>query len=77
MTQSVLFVCLGNICRSPTVEGVMLHLLEERGITSVVVDSAGTSAYHVGEKQTGVRSRKPIARHSFAQSSTEIYGSRF
>ena len=50
MTQRVLFVCLGNICRSPTAEGVMLHLLEERGITSVVVDSAGTSAYHVGEK---------------------------
>lgn len=49
-TQSVLFVCLGNICRSPTAEGVMLHLLKERGITSVVVDSAGTSAYHVGEK---------------------------
>ena len=49
MSQRVLFVCLGNICRSPTAEGVMLHLLQERGITSVVVDSAGTSAYHVGE----------------------------
>ena len=49
MTQRVLFVCLGNICRSPTAEGVMLHLLQERGITSVIVDSAGTSAYHVGE----------------------------
>ena len=49
MTQRVLFVCLGNICRSPTAEGVMLHLLQERGITSIVVDSAGTSAYHVGE----------------------------
>lgn len=50
MTQRVLFVCLGNICRSPTAEGVMLHLLQERGITSVVVDSAGTSAYHIGEE---------------------------
>ncbi len=49
MTQRVLFVCLGNICRSPTAEGVMVHLLKECGITSVVVDSAGTSAYHVGE----------------------------
>ena len=48
-TQCVLFVCLGNICRSPTAEGVMLHLLKERGITTIVVDSAGTSAYHVGE----------------------------
>ena len=50
MTQRVLFVCLGNICRSPTAEGVMLHLLQERGITSIVVDSAGTSAYHLGEE---------------------------
>ena len=49
MTQRVLFVCLGNICRSPTAEGVMLHLLKDRGIASVIVDSAGTSAYHVGE----------------------------
>lgn len=47
-TQGVLFVCLGNICRSPTAEGVMLHLLKERGITSIRVDSAGTSAYYVG-----------------------------
>lgn len=45
----ILFVCLGNICRSPTAEGVMLHILQECGITSFTVDSAGTSAYHVGE----------------------------
>ena len=45
----VLFVCLGNICRSPTAEGVMLDLLRSRGVTSIVVDSAGTSAYHVGQ----------------------------
>jgi protein-tyrosine phosphatase len=44
-TQRILFVCLGNICCSPTAEGVMLHLLKERGITSIVVDSAD----HVGE----------------------------
>ena len=44
------FVCLGNICRSPTAEGVMRHLLEERGLAREVgVDSAGTGAYHVGE----------------------------
>ena len=60
-TQSVLFVCLGNICRSPTAEGVMLHLLQERGITSVVVDSAGTSAYHVGE-QADTRSQREANR---------------
>ena len=44
---SVLFVCMGNICRSPTAEGVFRRLLEEAGV-SVDVDSAGTHAYHIG-----------------------------
>lgn len=47
---SLCFVCLGNICRSPTGEGVMLHLLRQRGLSEqVTVDSAGTAAYHLGE----------------------------
>lgn len=47
--KSVLFVCLGNICRSPTGEGVMQHLVEERGLESQVeIDSAGTIGYHTG-----------------------------
>lgn len=47
---SVLFVCLGNICRSPLAEGVMLHHLSMAGIDgSVRVDSAGTEAWHVGQ----------------------------
>jgi len=46
----VCFVCLGNICRSPTADGVMVALVEQAGLSDrVVVDSAGTSAYHVGE----------------------------
>jgi protein-tyrosine phosphatase len=46
----VLFVCLGNICRSPTAEAVMRHLLVERDLDRrVEVDSAGTIAYHAGE----------------------------
>ena len=46
----VLFVCLGNICRSPTAEGVMRHLVSEAGLSHAVeVRSAGTHAYHVGE----------------------------
>ncbi|MDX1568013.1 MAG: low molecular weight protein-tyrosine-phosphatase [Longimicrobiales bacterium] len=49
-TVSVLFVCLGNICRSPLAEGVFVSLLEEEGIDHRFdVDSAGTGAYHVGE----------------------------
>ena len=48
--RSVLFVCLGNICRSPLAEGVFLHHLEAAGLLdSVEVDSAGTGAWHVGE----------------------------
>ena len=47
---SVLFVCLGNICRSPLAEGVMLHHLSVAAIDGPVrVDSAGTGAWHAGE----------------------------
>lgn len=43
-------MCLGNICRSPTAEGIFRALLEEAGLGAVVgVDSAGTGAWHVGE----------------------------
>ena len=46
----VLFVCLGNICRSPMAEAIMRDLIEERGLTSKIkVDSAGTSSAHAGE----------------------------
>ena len=46
----VLFVCLGNICRSPLAEGVMKHALEREGLDHQVhVDSAGTSNYHIGD----------------------------
>jgi protein-tyrosine phosphatase len=47
--SSVLFVCLGNICRSPTGEGVLQHLVEEEGLEDrIFVDSAGTIGYHEG-----------------------------
>lgn len=46
----VLFVCLGNICRSPMAEGIFSHLTVERGVQSIIVaDSAGTSGFHAGE----------------------------
>jgi low molecular weight protein-tyrosine phosphatase len=45
----VCFVCLGNICRSPTAEGVMRQLVESAGLSAEVdVDSAGTAGYHAG-----------------------------
>jgi len=50
--KSVLFVCTGNICRSPTADGILRHLAPH-----LTVDSAGTHAYHVGEAPD-VRSQK-------------------
>ena len=45
----VLFVCLGNICRSPTAEGVFRHLVREAGLEDAIeIDSAGTGGWHVG-----------------------------
>lgn len=46
----ILFVCLGNICRSPAAEGIFKHLVAERGLEHVIsCDSAGTAGYHEGE----------------------------
>ena len=48
---SVLFVCLGNICRSPMAEGVFRHMAEQAGLAELIrVDSAGTGDWHVGEQ---------------------------
>jgi protein-tyrosine phosphatase len=47
----VLFVCLGNICRSPTAEGVFRHLVEAEGLAEHFdIDSAGTAGYHINDK---------------------------
>ena len=49
MTQKLLFVCLGNICRSPAAENIMNHLIEQEGLTDqFICDSAGTGGWHVG-----------------------------
>ncbi|WP_028112298.1 low molecular weight protein-tyrosine-phosphatase [Ferrimonas kyonanensis] len=47
-TRSMLFVCMGNICRSPTAEAVFRHRFEAAGLR-IELDSAGTLAYHAGE----------------------------
>lgn len=48
MVKSILFVCLGNICRSPLAEGIARKVAKERGL-DILIDSAGTSNYHIGE----------------------------
>jgi protein-tyrosine phosphatase len=49
MTYKILFVCLGNICRSPAAENIMNHQVAQAGLgAAIACDSAGTSSYHVG-----------------------------
>ncbi len=59
----ILFVCYGNICRSPTAEGLFKALAEEDGVSDrFVVDSAGTAGFHEGEPPES-RTAKAAARH--------------
>ena len=63
--MKLLFVCMGNICRSPTAEGVMRHLLREQGLEDEIqIDSAGTGGWHVGsppdERATEAAGRRGI-----------------
>jgi len=50
----VLFVCLGNICRSPAAEGIFRHLVQSAGLHEhILIDSCGTGAWHVGDAPDG------------------------
>ena len=78
----ILFVCLGNICRSPTAEGVMRHLLAERGLEDEVeVESAGTGDWHVGsppdERATEAALRRGVALDGAARQVTAADFARF
>jgi protein-tyrosine phosphatase len=65
----VLFVCLGNICRSPAAEGMFLHLLAQQGLEErFSVDSAGTGGWHVG-RPADARMRAAAARRGITLTS--------
>lgn len=62
----ILFVCLGNICRSPTAEGLFQHRVNESGLSAYFeIDSAGTSAWHEGEPANS-KSRMTAERYGVA-----------
>lgn len=65
MGASVLFVCMGNICRSPAGEGVLQSLVKRRGIDAeVLIDSAGTINYHAGNRADS-RMRDAAAKRGY------------
>ena len=63
---SLLFICLGNICRSPMAESVCRHILESQGLQDQFhVDSAGTAGYHIG-KSPDPRTLKVLEKHGLS-----------
>lgn len=66
--NSVLFICMGNICRSPTAEGVFRHLVQQADLADAFrIDSAGTRAYHTGEPPDR-RAIEAASRRGFSMS---------
>ncbi len=62
---SVLFVCMGNICRSPTAEVVFRHYVENAGLSDeILIDSAGTHDYHIGHPPD-LRSQSAAAQRGY------------
>jgi protein-tyrosine phosphatase len=76
----VLFVCMGNICRSPTAEGVFRHKVNAAGLDKrIQIDSAGTHAYHVGE-QPDQRAQAAARKRGFdlsQQRARRVYANDF
>jgi low molecular weight protein-tyrosine phosphatase len=78
----ILFVCMGNICRSPTAEGVMRRLVADAGLDGAVeIESAGTGGWHAGEppdaRATAAAARRGIALAGAARQVTEEDLERF
>lgn len=74
----IMFVCLGNICRSPAAQGVMETLIRERSLeTQIDVDSAGTASYHIGrlpdKRMLAATARRGYQLKSLAKALTETH----
>jgi protein-tyrosine phosphatase len=75
MPYKLLFVCLGNICRSPAAENIMNHLIDQARLTGqIVCDSAGTSDYHIGSppdrRMTAAATQRGISMQGSARQFT-------
>lgn len=82
MVYKLLFVCLGNICRSPSAEGIMNHLIQEKGLSDrIICDSAGTSSYHIGSspdrRMTAAAKRRNILLEGQARQFTAADFAKF
>ena len=65
MRQRILFICLGNICRSPAAEGIFQHLVDERGLADqFMIDSAAIGPWHIGDLPDP-RMRRCGAHHGY------------
>jgi protein-tyrosine phosphatase len=63
--KKILFVCMGNICRSPTAEAVVRAMAEQKGLAAIFeLDSAGTHGYHIGDPPDA-RTQKAAARRGY------------
>ena len=71
----LLFVCMGNICRSPTAEGIMLHLISKDGLENLIeCDSAGTHGYHFGyPADTRMRKHAQIRGYDLPSRSRKLH----
>lgn len=81
-TIGILFVCLGNICRSPAAEGTFRHIVNAKKLSHLFhIDSAGTAAYHIGEgpnsRTRGVAEKRGIRLEHSARQFTREDFSRF
>ncbi len=77
--QRILFVCLGNICRSPAAEAVLRYQVEASGLADrFKIDSAGTGAWHVGElADARMRARGELRGYSFTHRARQFQSKDF